>query len=200
MNTLAAVALPRTDDRQLTSFLRNAALVVGFSALVALSAQISVPWWPVPLTAQTLGVLLTGAVLGPRLGTLALLAYWGEGLMGLPVFANGQSAWTPTARPGMPYMFGTTAGYLVGFVIAAGVVGWLSQRGWDRSVRRAALAMVVGNLVIYAFGLANLLRFVPVEGVLAAGLLPFLPGDAVKIALAALALPGAWSLLGQRRD
>lgn len=198
MNTLAAVALPQAGDRSLLALLRTTVLVVGFSLFVALCAQISVRLWPVPVTAQTLGVLLTGAVLGPRLGTLAMLAYIGEGLMGLPVFSNGQSAWSPTPRPGVPFLFGTTVGYIVGFVVAAGLVGWLAQRGWDRSVRRAAVAMIIGQVVIYAFGLANLLRFLPLDSALAAGLFPFLPGDALKIALAALALPGAWSLVQRR--
>jgi biotin transport system substrate-specific component len=177
---------------------RRALLVLGFSVFIALSAQIAVPFWPVPVTGQTLAVLLAGAALGPRLGVLAVLAYIAEGLAGLPVFAAGAAAWQPTRLPGVPYILGPTAGYLAGFVVAAGVVGWLAERGWDRSLGRAALAMVLGQLVIYAFGLAWLARFVPLDGLLAAGVLPFLPGDAVKIGLAAVALPGAWSLVGGR--
>ena len=199
MQTLAAAALPRTAVHGPTTVLRSALLVLGASLFVALSAQISIPMWPVPLTGQTLAVLLTGAVLGSRLGALALLVYLAEGLAGLPVFSAGANAWTATRTPGVPYILGTTAGYLVGFVVAAGIVGWLAERGWDRSVRRAALAMLVGQLVIYALGLIGLLRFLPLEAAFQAGILPFLPGDAIKLALAALALPGAWRLLGHPR-
>jgi biotin transport system substrate-specific component len=168
--------------------------VVLGSLLVALCAQISIPIQPVPITAQTLGVLLVGALLGGRLGALSLLAYLGEGLVGLPVFAGGMGAWSPSSVPGVPVILGPTAGYLAGFVLAAGLVGWLAERGWDRRVLTAALAMVLGNLIIYAVGLAWLARFVPSGSLLALGMLPFLPGDALKVVLAAAALPGAWSL------
>jgi biotin transport system substrate-specific component len=172
--------------------------VVLGSAAIALCAQISIPLQPVPITGQTLGVLLAGAVLGSRLGALSVLLYLAEGLAGLPVFSSGTSAWSPTSVPGVPVILGPTLGYLLGFVPAAYVVGWLAERGWDRHVLTAALAMVIGNLVVYACGLAGLARFVPLDKLLAFGLIPFLPGDALKIALAAAALPGAWAL--SRRD
>jgi biotin transport system substrate-specific component len=186
--TLASAWWPRADLA--SDILR---VVLG-SLLVAVCAQISLPLQPVPITGQTLGVLLVGALLGSRRGVASLLVYLAEGLVGLPVFAGGTSAWSPSVVPGVPVIAGPTAGYLLGFVLAAGLVGWLAERGWDRRVWSAALAMVVGNLVIYACGLAWLARFVPAAGLLGAGLLPFLPGDAVKIALAAAALPGAWQL------
>ncbi len=169
--------------------------VVLGSLLVALCAQISIPIQPVPITGQTLGVLLAGAVLGSRLGALSLVLYLGEGLVGLPVFSSGLSAWSPsTSVPGVPVILGPTMGYLIGFVPAAFVVGWLAERGWDRRVLWAALAMVLGNLIIYAVGLAGLSRFAPPAMLLQFGLIPFLPGDALKIVLAAAALPGAWAL------
>lgn len=189
--TFREVALPRTRLWQ------DAALVVGFSLFVALCAQVSVPWWPVPFTGQTLAVVLAGAVLGPRLGALAMGAYLAEALAGLPVLAGGQSAWTP-GRAGVPWLLGPTVGYVLGFAPAAYLVGRLAERGWDRGVARAALAMALGNLVVYACGVAGLLRFAGPEAALATGVLPFLPGDAAKIALAAVVLPSAWSLLGKR--
>jgi len=187
-----ALGLPRLRPWQ------DAALVVGISLLVAGCAQISVylPFSPVPISAQTLAVLLAGATLGSRRGALVGMAYLGEGLAGLPVFAGGQSAWT-LGRTGIPTIMGPTAGYLAGFVAGAFVVGWLAERGWDRRVWSAVAAMAIGNAVIYAFGLLGLARFVPADAVLAAGVLPFLPGDAVKIAIAASVLPSVWSLVGR---
>ena len=192
---LAHAVFPRA------GMIRDGCLVVGASVLVALCAQISIPlpFTPVPLTAQTLAVLLVGATLGSRLGALAMLAYVGEGLVGLPVFAGGMSAWGPSRIPGVPYILGPTAGYLIGFVAAAAVVGWLAERRWDRSLPRAALAMLVGQVLIYACGLSGLARFLPGDALLAAGLLPFLPGDALKIVVAALALPGAWRVVERWR-
>ncbi len=198
--TLAHVALQRTGARPRPVLLHHALLVLGFSAFVALAAQVSIPLMPVPITGQTLAVLLTGAALGSRLGMLSLIAYLAEGLLGLPVFAGGASAWTLSPATGAPYVVGPTLGYLVGFVASAGVVGWLAEHGWDRSIPRAVVAMVVGQAVIYVFGVAWLSRFVPGTAVLLAGVVPFLPGDAIKIGLAAAGLPGAWSLLGRRPE
>jgi biotin transport system substrate-specific component len=135
-------------------------------------------------------VLLTGLLLGGRLGGLALIAYLAEGLVGLPFFAGGKS--------GLAYALGPTGGYLVGFVVAAYVVGRLADRGWDRRVGTTLLAMIIGNLIIYAAGLAWLVRFVGPDRVLALGLVPFLAGDLVKVILAAIALPGGWKLVGRR--
>jgi biotin transport system substrate-specific component len=115
----------------------------------------------------------------------------------LPVFAGGLSAWSPSSIPGMPVIAGPTAGYLVGFVIAAAVVGALAERGCDRRFATTLAAMLVGNVVIYVFGLAWLARFVGVDHVVALGLAPFLVGDAVKLVLATFALPSAWRLLGR---
>jgi biotin transport system substrate-specific component len=186
--TLVDVLSPR----QQRSWLLGAVLVVLFSAFVALTAQVEIPLWPVPLTLQTLGVLFTGAVLGSRRGVVALLLYLTEGALGLPVFAGGAS--------GVGYMLGPTGGYLVGFLVAAGVVGWLAQRGWDRRLLWAAVAMVIGNGVIYVCGVAWLAVFLgDLWGALFKGLLLFLIGDLIKIAVAALALPGGWKLV-RRRD
>jgi len=187
--TLVDVLLPR----QQRSWLLDAALVVLFSAFVGLTAQVEIPLWPVPLTLQTLGALFTGAVLGGRRGALALLLYLAEGAAGLPVFAGGAS--------GVAYMLGPTGGYLVGFVLAAGVVGLLAGRDWDRRLVWTVLAMVVGNIVIYVLGVAWLAVFLgDLRDALTQGMLIFIPGDLIKIAVAALALPGGWALARRHRD
>lgn len=174
--------------------------VLGASALVAAAARVAIPlpFSPVPLTGQTFAVLLVGAALGSRAGAAALVAYLVEGLLGLPVFAGGTSAWSPS-RAGAPVILGPTAGYLVGFVAAAFVVGWLAERGWDRRPHTSALAMALGNLVIYVFGLAWLARFVGPEQAIPLGALPFLVGDLLKILLATALLPAAWRFAGAAR-
>jgi biotin transport system substrate-specific component len=178
---------------------RSAALVVGFSLLTALAAQVVVPlpWTPVPLTGQTFAVLLTGALLGPRMGALAMLAYLAEGAVGLPFFRGGAG--------GAHYLlFSPTAGYLFAFPLAAYVTGLLAERGWDRRFTTAAAAMALGSLVILACGWGWLTLFYrTATDAFAAGVLPFLVGDAVKIALAAAALPAGWAILrrtGSRRS
>ncbi len=160
-------------------------------AFLALLAQVRIPLGPVPFTGQTLGVLLLGAAYGWRRGGLTMLAYLAVGGAGLPVFQGLQG--------GFAYMAGPTAGYLLAFPLAAGIVGYLAQRGWARSVAGTALAMVIGNLVIYAFGLLWLSTLMPnLQATLAAGLLPFLAGDAVKLALAMSLLPAAWRFAGRK--
>ncbi|HEX8151433.1 MAG TPA: biotin transporter BioY [Pyrinomonadaceae bacterium] len=169
---------------------RSALLVVGFSLLTAAAAQVSVPlpFTPVPLTGQTFAVLLTGALLGPRLGALAMLAYLAEGAAGLPFFRGGAG--------GAGHFSGATAGYLLAFPAAAYVTGRLAERGWDRRFLTAALAMALGSFVILACGWAWLaLMFKGGAEAFRLGVAPFLPGDVVKVALAAAALPAGWALL-----
>jgi len=182
------------------SLLWDSLLVLGFSALMTLFARISIPlpFTPVPVTGQTFGVLVTGLLLGSRRGGLAMLAYLAQGLAGLPIFANGASAWTPSAA-GVPVIVGPTAGYLVAFPVAALVVGLLAERGWDRNVLLTAIAMLLGEVIIYLFGLAWLSRFVGMGNVLQLGLYPYIAGDLIKMALAALLLPGGWALLRMLR-
>jgi biotin transport system substrate-specific component len=173
---------------------RSALLVLGFSLLTALAAQLVVPlpFTPVPLTGQTFAVLLTGALLGPRLGALAMLAYLAEGAAGLPFFRGGAS--------GVGHFAGATAGYLLAFPAAAYVTGYLAERGWDRRFLTAAAAMALGSFVILACGWAWLaLMFKGGGEAFRLGVAPFLPGDVVKIALAAAVLPTGWALLRQRR-
>jgi biotin transport system substrate-specific component len=170
---------------------RDLVLIGGAVWVTALAAQVTVflPFTPVPITGQTLAVLLCAAALGSRRGAIAQLAYLGAGSAGIPVFA----AW----GRGLP--IGPTGGYLLGFVAAAYVVGLLVERGWDRRMRTACLAMLAGNAVIYAFGLPWLALFVggPLGKVLALGLWPFILGDLVKIALASALLPSAWTLVSR---
>ncbi len=166
---------------------KRAALVVGFSLLTALSAQIAIPLYPVPITGQTFAVLLTGALLGSRLGALAMLAYLLEGAVGLPFFRNGNA--------GFPYMLGTTGGYLFAYPVAAYVTGLLAERGWDRKFLTAAAAMAIGSVVILAGGWLWLSRFVGPEQAFTLGVARFVVGDVVKIALAAAVLPTGWKLV-----
>ena len=169
---------------------RSALVVVGFSLLTALAAQVVVPlpFTPVPLTGQTFAVLLTGALLGPRLGALAMLAYLAEGAAGLPFFRGGAGS--------VGHFSGATAGYLLAFPAAAYVTGLLAERGWDRRFRTAAAAMALGSFVILACGWAWLaLMFKGGAEAFWLGVAPFLPGDVLKIALAAAALPAGWALL-----
>ena len=176
-----------------SALLYDAALVLGASLVIALSAQVAIqlPFSPVPITGQTMAVLLVGALLGSRRGALAVLAYIAEGLAGLPVFAGGAA--------GLTRLFGPTGGYLVGFVAAAFLVGWLAERGWDRRFGTTLAAMTLGNLAIYGVGAVWLAVFVGgVSRAWSLGVVPFLPGDAIKIVLAAVLLPGGWKLLGMR--
>ena len=172
------------------------ALVIGGSLFIALSAQIAVhlPFSPVPVTGQTFAVLLIGALFGSRRGCLSVLLYVIEGAAGLPVFAMG--------RGGVAILFSPTGGYLIGFVAAAYFTGLLAEKGWDRRSATAALAMVLGNIVIYTFGVLWLtcLRFifrVPIQngGLFLVGVYPFIIGDILKIILAAILLPSGWRLL-----
>ncbi len=190
--TLADAVLPGHDG-----LARDALLVLAFAALMPLLARVAIPlpFTPVPITGQTFGVLLAGALLGPRRGALAMVAYLAEGLAGLPVFASGTSAWSPS-RAGVPVIVGPSAGYLLSSPIAAFAVGFLAERGWDRRFWRAVAAMLVGEAVIYLVGLPWLGAYVGMERAVPLGLLPFVPGDALKLLLAAALLPAAWRLLG----
>jgi biotin transport system substrate-specific component len=191
MAGLTVADLGRPSERRL-AHLYDAALVVGGSIVIALCAQIAIGY-PVPITGQTFAVLMVAAMLGSRRGTLCILTYLAEGLLGLPVFAQGKG--------GLVAFLGPTGGYLVGFVFAVCIVGALSERTWDRRMLTTIATMVLGNVVIYVCGLAWLLCLVhlfakPLAGsVLAAGLYPFLVGDVLKIILAAILLPSGWKII-----
>ncbi len=155
-------------------------------ALIAALAQLrlTLPFTPVPLTGQTLGVLLVGAALGPRRGARTLALYLLGGGLGLPLFAGGAAGWA--------YLAGPTLGYLLGFIPAAALTGWLAAHGLERSARTSWLPFALGTLVIYACGAGWLALSLGWRQALLLGVLPFLPGDALKAALAAGLLPLAW--------
>ena len=183
---LADAALPRA------GVLRDVLLVVGASLITAAAARVAlpVPWSPVPLTGQTFAVLLTGAALGSRRAVLAQALYLIEGAMGLPFFAGGLG--------GPLVLAGPTGGFLVAFPLAAAVTGMCAEHGWDRRFGTMLASMLLGSAVILVSGLAVLSHFLPADRLLAAGLLPFLPGDVIKAVAAALVLPAAWRFTNGR--
>lgn len=177
------------------SLATDVALILGGAVLTAIAAQIAIPMWPVPITGQTFAVLLVGAVLGASRGAISMIAYFSMGAAGLPVFTGAVSG----------VSFGPTFGYQVGFIAAAAVVGWLAKMNWQKTVAGVFASFLIGNAVIYLFGLpwlafalSNLNLASNLSAVLAAGLIPFLVGDAIKMALAAAALPLAWKYLGSK--
>ncbi len=181
---LAVALLPQK------GILVQATLVLAASAFTALAAQarINLPFTPVPITGQTFAVLLVGALLGSRLGAASMIAYWSQGAAGLPVFAGGMGGWA--------YASGPTGGYLVGFIAAAYAVGFLAERGWDRRPWTLALAMLAGQGLIYTGGLSWLAHFTSGKNVFELGLYPFIPGDSVKLLLAASLVPSGRAALG----
>jgi biotin transporter BioY len=168
---------------------RDVLLILSFGAVTALSAQVAFYIGPVPLSGQTFAVLLAGALLGSKRGALSQLTYLSAGALGAPIFAGWHG--------GIAHLLGPTGGYLIGFVAVAFVVGFFAERGWDRRFWTMALAMLIGEVVLYAFGLAWLSRFVPSSSVFTAGLYPFIPGDVLKIALASAAVPSGWAVLNR---
>ena len=181
--TLRLAVLPRA------GILVDVLLIVAGAALVALAAQIRIPLDPVPITGQTFAVLLVGASLGAVRGLSSLLLYTLVGIAGAPVFQQQNHGWD--------YFIGVTGGYIVGFVVAAALTGWLAERRWDRRFASAVAAMLTGNVVIYLFGLPWLAHVADYDlaTTLKEGLAPFVPGDLLKLYLAAALLPGAWRLV-----
>src|SRR5713226_4375817 len=179
--TLLGVALAPLD------VVRQVGLVIGFSLLTAVAAQVVIPIGPIPITGQTFAVLLTGALLGSRLGALAIIAYLIEGASGLPFFAGGHF--------GLAHLVGPTGGYLIAFPAAAFVTGAFAEHGWDKRFFTAAAAMAIGSVLILLSGWAWLSFFRSPTFAFQAGVKPFIIGDIVKILLAAAVLPSGWALL-----
>lgn len=180
--------LPRVETR-IQAIAKDVILVLSFSLLTALFAQASFWIGLVPITGQTLAVLLAGLLLGSVRGALSQIVYLLVGLTSIPFwFAAGGAL-------GVARLIGPTGGYLIGFVFTAFLVGKLAERGWDKKIKTAILAMLIGNIVIYIFGLFWLSNFLPLKGLLAAGFYPFLAGDLLKILLAGLVLPLGWKLI-----
>ena len=179
---LAATVLPRIEE----SIWAKIVLAIAGSALLAVSAKVQIPFWPVPMTMQTFVVLVIGMAYGARLGAATLGLYLAEGAVGLPVFATGS---------GLGYLIGPTGGYLAGFVLAANVIGLLASRGWDRSMTKTLAAMVAGTLLIFIPGILWLSTFIGIEKAVAAALTPFLLSEGLKILLAVLIMPLIWKRL-----
>ena len=191
-SVLAEVILPLTGQAMRV---KQIILVIAGIAALAVAAKIKIPMIPVPMTMGTFAVLSIGAAYGMRLGLVTIIGYMLIGALGFDVFA-GSSAETY----GITYMMGGTGGYLVGYVLAVLALGYAARRGWDRSIGKMALAMVFGNALIYVPGLVWLAVLYGADApILTWGLTPFLLGDLVKLALAALLLPAVWGLVGAVR-
>ena len=199
MSTIAfSPAQPVLADRLgARSLVTNIAFVFGGALLTAGAAQISIPMWPVPITGQSFAVLLVGTTLGMWRGLLSMLTYLALGALGLPVFTNAQGGLDSLSG-------GPTVGYLLGFVLAGAVTGWLAQRGLSRSAWGAATIFLAGELVIYAIGLPWLASFLgsvgapnDVASTLTAGFYPFIVGDVLKAVLAGALLPLSWKLVNR---
>ena len=196
---MTAAAVPAVHSRTLAdavvprSLVRDAALVVGFAALTAAAAQLTIhlPWTPVPITGQTFAVLATGTALGWKRGGLSQLLYVAVGALGAPIYAGHHGGWAQVT--------GATGGYLVGFIVAAALVGALCERRQDRELLTSLPAMLAGSALIYAFGVPWLAHSLGVSGTKAVelGMAPFLIGDTVKLVLAGAIAPAAWRFVGR---
>lgn len=196
-NTLAPSRPVLADRLFARSIVTDLVLVLAGAALTAGLAQLYIPMWPVPFTGQTFAVLLVGTTLGALRGALSMLVYALVGALGAPVFTEASSGWSVISGP--------TGGYIIGFVLASVVTGWLAQRQWDRRVVGTLVTFLAGTATIYLVGLPWLATALASFGypadlgsVLSAGLVPFLVGDLLKALLAAALLPAAWKLVGRR--
>ena len=166
-----------------------AAAVLG-SLLLAASAKVQVPFWPVPMTMQSMVVILLGMAYGSRLAAATVLFYLAQGAFGLPVFAG--------AGAGPAYMMGPTGGYLAGFVLGAFATGWLAERGWDRTPLKAVAAMAIGHAMVFVPGVAWMAVLFGGEKAIALGLTPFLAASLLKTALGAAVMQAAWTVVARR--
>ena len=201
--TLGDFLVPIRLGELVTARQRHALMVAAGVAIITLSAQVVIPlpFTPVPITGQTFGILFTSALLGFRRSLLTVGIYLALGLIGLPVFAGWQSGLEKIVSVvDGAIVLGATGGYLIGFLFAGGLVGRLAELGWDRHIGGSVGAMVIGNGVIYLFGVPWLMAALGVDfaKALAFGFYPFLVGDVIKIALAAALLPAGWWLVKRR--
>ncbi|MER9345067.1 biotin transporter BioY [Mesorhizobium sp. M0601] len=187
MRPLISLALPEKGAARLAGQLL---LAIAGTLLLILSAKTKAMLGPVDISMQTLAVLLIAATFGMRLGVATLLLYMAEGALGLPVFQS-----TPEKGVGIAYMLGSTGGYLAGFVVMAAIVGWAADRGWDRHPIKLFNAMLVAEIVMMAMGFAWLALLIGPEKSWQFGVVPFIVGDLIKVALAASLVPAVWSLL-----
>ena len=161
-------------------------IILCSSTLLAISAKFKIPFYPVPMTLQTLVVLLIGMSYGASLASVTIFLYTIQGALGLPVFANGG---------GIGYIIGPTGGYIVGFLISAPLLGFFANRGWGKTWQTTAVAMIIGVSVIFISGVSWLSMYVGFEAAILKGLLPFIYADFLKIIIACLAMPTAWSFV-----
>jgi biotin transport system substrate-specific component len=206
MTTLLTIAPQRVladlitqPTTRVRAIVRDELLVVGFEYLTAAAAQIEIQlgFTPVPLTGQTFAVLLSGAVLGMRRGALSQLVYWMAGLTGLPFYSGGAGGWKSGT--------GATLGYLVGFIVAAGAIGYLAEKKQDRNFATSLPAMLLGSTLIYTCGAAWLTTYLNIgfatgeTNAIALGVAPFLVGDVIKALLAAACTTGVWAAINKRK-
>lgn len=196
--TLASSKPVLIDRLGTRTFLSDVAFIATGAALTAAAAQIVIPMWPVPITGQTFAVLFVGSALGALRGSLSMLLYVLIGAFGVPVFAEGASGFERVLSP--------TGGYLIGFILAAAVTGWLAQQQWDRKILGTFMSFLAGTVVIYLVGLPWLSVSLgqlglpnDVAATLQAGLLPFIPGDILKAVIAAGLLPLLWKITSPKK-
>jgi len=185
--TLIEAILPRIENKVLRA-IKDIVLILSFAILTGVCAQLKIEIGPVPITMQTFSVLLSGALLGSKRGMASQLTYLLMGLAGFSWFARGG---------GITYILSPTFGYILGFVLAAYLIGYWAERGWDKNIKTAILAMLIGNILIYIPGLFWLAKFVGFGKVLAVGLYPFIIGDLLKIFLAGTILPFGWKIINR---
>lgn len=198
-NTLVATLWPQSETR---GVVRAVVLAFVGALILTVAAKIRVPFYPVPMTLQTLAVLMLGAAYGPRLAVASVALYLAQGALGLPVFTN-----TPPLAAGPSYFLGSTGGFLAGFLVSAWVVGHAAERGWDRAPLRLFAVMFFTTAVTMALGVAWLATFAQVGSAtglglgkaLAVGLYPFALGELVKVALAAASVSATWMVLAKLR-
>ncbi len=185
--TLIDTIIPKIENKTL-ALIKEITLILSFALVTGISSKLKVEIGVIPITMQSFIVLLAGALLGAKRGASVMITYLLMGLSGLPWFARGG---------GMAYLLSPTFGYIIGFVFTAYIVGYLAEKGHDRNIKTAILAMLIGNIIIYIPGLLWLASFIGYENVFAVGLYPFIIGDLLKIALAGFLLPVGWQLLGE---
>ena len=192
--TLADFLVPIRVGERTPTRIRHVVLIVAGALIVALSARVAIPILPVPFTGQTFGVLLVGGALGFRRGAAALLLYLAVGALGVPIYAE--------SKGGLAILQGYTGGYLIGFVVAAAIVGRLAELGWDRRIGGSIAAMAIGTAVIYAIGVPwlKVSLDMPWNIAIAEGMTKFLIWDAAKLAVAAGVFPVAWWAIGRRPE
>ena len=182
-NNLINALFPLTG---LNVYLKNILLIFFGTLLLAVSSKIQVPFWPVPMTMQTFIVFIIAMAYGWKLSLLTLIAYLIEGAMGMPVFAKGG---------GFLYLTGPTAGYLYGMTIAAGIMGYFADLGYGKSIIKCIVPLLIGTIIIFVLGVGYLSSIIGIEKALVAGLLPFIPSELFKIALALLIIPNIWKFI-----